>query len=77
MNTKHFLLLILLAGSLAGCSSPRAILVQGDAKSATVAFRGSLKTATAVAKRHCARYERVPRLLGTDVGTAYFDCVRP
>ena len=70
-------LLLLLAGLSASCSSAPAILVRGDAKSADVAYRGDLAAATAIARRHCARYQRVPRLLGADIGTAYFNCVRP
>lgn len=77
MTANRLLLLVLLAGLLAACSSPSAFLVTGDAKSADIAYRGDLAKATAIAKRHCARFERVPRLLGTTIGTAYFNCVRP
>jgi hypothetical protein len=77
MTAGRFLLLVLVGGLLAACSGAPAILVQGDAKSAEVAYRGDLPSATAIARRHCARYERIPRLLGADLDTAYFDCVRP
>ncbi|MGH7039674.1 MAG: hypothetical protein ACREE1_16230 [Stellaceae bacterium] len=63
-------------GFLAACA-PTSILLEGDAKSATVAYGGDLAKATAVAAHHCASYERVPHFLMADIDTAYFSCVKP
>jgi len=68
-------LLLLAAATLAsGCES-HASLDKGDARAAVVMYSGDLEAATAVARRHCAGYERQPRLIGTAIGTAYFECV--
>jgi hypothetical protein len=66
--------LLVAAGLLAGCST-RDFLQSGDAKSAVVTYTGDIEAATAVARKHCAGYERVPRLVETSMDTAYFDCV--
>ena len=68
--------LAVVSGLLAACS-PTPLLLDGDAKSATVAYGGDLAKATAVAAHHCAPYERVPRFLMADLDTAYFSCVKP
>ncbi|HZU89400.1 MAG TPA: hypothetical protein VE993_09100 [Stellaceae bacterium] len=68
---------VALGGLLVACASPPALLLAGDANSARIAYSGALASATAVAERHCARYERVPRLQMADMDTAYFACVKP
>ena len=66
------------AGALLAACAPAPLLLHGDANSAKVAYTtGDLPKATAVAARHCARYERVPRFLMADMDTAYFACVKP
>jgi hypothetical protein len=70
--------LAVIGGILAACTTPPALLLEGDANSARVAYGGGdLASATAVAKRHCARYQRLPRLLRADIDTADFACVQP
>ena len=64
---------VVAGASLVGCS-PRAFLLQGDAKSAEVGYAGDVTTATPVAAKHCAGYGRVPELVSQDMDTAYFDC---
>ncbi len=69
--------LILAGGVAAGCT-PKPFLSSGDANSATVGYGGdNLAAATAVANRHCARYERVARLLEAQEDMAYFECHHP
>lgn len=68
-------LLPLAAVMFAGGCESHASLDKGDARGAVVMYSGDLDAATAVARRHCAGYERQPRLVGTAIGTAYFDCV--
>lgn len=65
------------AGGLLTACAPAPLLLEGDAKSATVAYGGDLAKATAVAAHHCASYERVPHFLMADLDTAYFSCVKP
>ena len=62
---------------LAACSGPSALLLEGDADSAKIAYSGDRAQANAVAARHCARYERVPRFQMADMDTAYYACVKP
>jgi hypothetical protein len=72
----RLLCLILAGGAAAGCAT-KPYLSNGDANSAEVGYGGDLAAATAVAKDHCARYERVPRFLDAEDNIAYFDCERP
>ncbi|MBV9862599.1 MAG: hypothetical protein JO267_10675 [Alphaproteobacteria bacterium] len=65
------------AGSLAACLAAKPFLIQGDASSAEVGYSGDVAGATAVARQHCAQYERVPRLLEAERDIAFFDCVKP
>ena len=68
--------LIVAGGVAAGCTT-KPFLSSGDANSATVGFAGgNLAAATAVANDHCARYERVARLLEIQEDMAYFQCHR-
>ena len=68
-------LLLVAAVMLAGGCEPHASIDKGDARGAAVMYSGDIEAATAVARRHCAGYERQPRLVGTAIGTAYFECV--
>ena len=47
-----------------------------------VTYGGDVATAWPLARKHCAQFERVPRLAGVGVGDsgldlANFDCIRP
>jgi hypothetical protein len=71
-----------LAAALAACNAPKPNIREGTADSVEVSYGGDVATAWPLARKHCAQYERVPRLLQTDAGengleTANFDCVRP
>ena len=61
---------------LIGCAA-KPFLLDGDANSAEVGYGLDLAAATAVAKEHCARYERVPQFLESGEDVAYFACVHP
>lgn len=70
----RMLCLVLAGGAAAGCA-PKPFLSSGGANSATVGYAGGdLAAATAVAKNHCARYERVPRFLYAGANFANFAC---
>lgn len=69
--------LIVLGGLTTACEGPKPFLIQGDASSAEVGYSGNVESAPAVAKQHCAQYERVPRFLEAQENVAFFDCVRP
>ncbi len=75
--TRTGLFFFLFLCVLCACQGPSAFLLRASATAAKVAYRGDLANATAVARRHCARYERVERLVSADFDTAYFKCVRP
>ncbi|MGH7032009.1 MAG: hypothetical protein ACREE9_11770 [Stellaceae bacterium] len=70
------MLCLIAAGAAAGCAG-KPFLSSGDANSAAVGYIGNLGAATAVAREHCARYERVPRYLSSQQNIAYFACARP
>ena len=67
---------IVLFGSLGLACAAKPFVLEGDANQAGVAYAGDLESATAVAKRHCAPFERVPRFREIQEDVAYFDCVR-
>jgi hypothetical protein len=71
------LCLVLALACAAGCAvQPR--LMRGDADGAQVEYDGTdLAAATAVARNHCARYERVPRYIDTALNVAAYRCVHP
>jgi hypothetical protein len=67
----------MLLGLLGGACAPKPFVLEGNANYAGVAYGGDIASATAVAKRHCAPFERVPRFREIQEDVAYFDCVRP
>jgi hypothetical protein len=69
-------------GALAGCNAPNPNIREGSAESVQVSYGGDVATAWPLARKHCAQYERVPRLSDTETGEngldlANFDCIRP
>jgi hypothetical protein len=63
--------------ALSGCLSQRPFLQSGDITSAEVVYSGDITNAVPVAKQHCASHARVPRLVDTTPGIAYFACDPP
>ena len=70
------LLAVLISGLGFACAG-KPFLIEGDANRAWIAYSGDIESATAVAKRHCARFERIPRFREMQEDVAYFECVRP
>jgi len=72
-------LLALAAGAagaaLSGCSGPHPFVRAGDANSVEVGYSGDAASALPAARQHCAKYERVPRLVNAGENIAIFDCV--
>lgn len=64
-----------LALALAACNT-RPFMRQGDADSVEVGYAGDVEMAFPVARKHCARFERVPQLVEFRIDTAYFNCIR-
>jgi hypothetical protein len=62
---------------LSGCTAPRPTLHSGDANSVEVSYAGDVASTLPVARRHCAQFERVPRLVDAGTDLAIYDCVRP
>ena len=67
---------VLISGLGLACAG-KPFLLEGDPNYAGVAYAGDIESATAVAKRHCAPFERVPRFREIQEDIAYFECVRP
>jgi hypothetical protein len=68
---------LLFACIVAGCAGPKPFLIDGDAKSAEVGYASDPATAWPIASAHCARYERLPRLLQAQENIAYYQCYKP
>jgi hypothetical protein len=62
--------------ALAGCNAPHPAIRSGDANSVEVSYGGDVASALPLARQHCARYERAPRLSDAGLDVAIFDCVR-
>jgi hypothetical protein len=60
---------------LFGCNGPNPFILKGDANSVEISYGGDPASALPVARDHCARYERVPRLVNAGVDLAIYDCV--
>ena len=67
---------VLISGLGLACAG-KPFLLEGDSNHGWVAYAGDMESATAVAKRHCAPFERVPRFREIQENVAYFECVRP
>ena len=63
--------------ALSGCSGPHPSIRDGDANSVNIGYAGNVASALPLARQHCARFERVPRLVEAGADLAVFDCVRP
>jgi hypothetical protein len=66
---------LLLLATLAGCIEPHPFVRAGNANSVEVVYSGDVATAVPSARQHCAKYERVPRLVNAGADIALFDCV--
>jgi len=80
MNRPAAIVLTLAVGAagaaLAGCTAPHPAIRGGDQNSVEVSYGGDVASALPLARQHCARYERVPRLTDPGLDVAMFDCVR-
>jgi hypothetical protein len=66
-----------LLGGWGNACTGKPFVLEGNANYVGVAYGGDMERATAVAKRHCAPFERVPKFHEIDEDVAYFFCVRP
>jgi hypothetical protein len=64
-----------MAGMGAACA-PKPFVLDGDADYVRVTYGGDMESATAVARQHCAPFERVPRFREIEESVVYFFCVR-
>jgi hypothetical protein len=65
----------LIAG-LQGCTAPHPYIREGDANSVEIAYSGDVASTLALATKHCAQFERLPRLADTGMDFAIYDCIR-
>lgn len=68
--------MILSASALSGCTAPHPLIHDGDANSVEVTYGGDVASALPLAQKHCAQYEKVPRLVDAGIDLATYDCVR-
>jgi hypothetical protein len=81
MNRSVVIVALMLAAgavgaTLSGCTAPHPFISSGDANSVEITYAGDVASALPLARKHCARYERVPRLVDPGIDHAVFDCVR-
>jgi hypothetical protein len=76
-RAARLLATVLAAGTGAAACGAMPFVLDGDAEYVRVTYAGDLESATAVAKRHCAQFERVPRFREIEESAVYFFCVRP
>ncbi|HZT87819.1 MAG TPA: hypothetical protein VFA12_07605 [Stellaceae bacterium] len=58
------------------CQTAHPLLKAGDATYAEIDYVGDIGPATALARAHCARYERVARLIDQEPEFARYQCVK-
>jgi len=79
MNRPAAIVLTLAVGAagavLAGCNAPHPNIRDGDMNSVEVSYGGDVASALPLARQHCAKYDRVPRLSDPGLDVAIFDCV--
>ena len=47
----------------------------GDSNSVEIGYSGDPETALPIARRHCAQFEKAPRLVDAGANVAVFNCV--
>jgi hypothetical protein len=77
MDRSAIALTLALGAALSGCTAPHPVIRNGDANSVEVSYGGDVASALPLARRHCAQFERVPRLSDAGIEVAIFDCVHP
>jgi hypothetical protein len=70
------LVIALTVGASAACA-PKPFVLDGNADYARITYAGDTQAAAAAAQRHCAQFEREPRLQAIEESVALFYCVRP
>jgi len=65
-----------LAVSLAGCTAPHPYIRESNANSVEIAYSGDVASTQTLATKHCAQFERVPRLADAGLDFAIYDCIR-
>jgi len=75
--------LALVGAMLLGCDGtgafggPGPFVREGNAASVEIGFTGDVSTAMPLARKHCARFDRVPRYVEPTLDGGLFECVRP
>jgi hypothetical protein len=76
--TRSIVAALAIAGGIAGlsgCTGPQPFIREGDAASVEVGYSGNVASALPLARKHCAQFERVPRLVEPGFDIAIYDCV--
>jgi hypothetical protein len=68
-------LLSAVAFFLLACSGPSPFVRAGDSNSVEIGYSGDPETALPIARRHCAQFEKAPRLVDAGANVAVFNCV--
>jgi hypothetical protein len=76
-KAARLLAVVLATGAGAAACGATPFVLDGDADYVRVTYAGDMESATAAATRHCAQFERVPRLREIEESVAFFFCVRP
>lgn len=74
---RRLLTVLALGAALTGCMTTTAFVREGDADSVSVGYGEDVAAAWPLARRHCAQFSRVPRLVDAGLNIANFKCERP
>lgn len=67
---------IMLASALGGCLPHHDAAMFGNAEGVSINYVGDVSETAALARRHCAQYERAPVLRSAKDNTAVYACIR-
>jgi len=79
MNRSFAAAVLILAASAlggSGCTAPHPYIHDGNASGVEVRYSGDVASALPLATKHCAQFERVPRLVDPGLDVAVYNCVR-
>ena len=62
------------AVALAACAGSHPFIRSGSEKSVDIGYSGDVGGTRSLAERHCAGFNRVPRLVDSSTDTAYYQC---
>lgn len=66
---------LLAAAAATACRQTQAFILSGDAAGAEISYADSPAETLALARQHCAQFEKVPHLMSSGTNVAVYHCV--